>query len=181
LAAVFALASIGVGAIRRGSFGRRLVALQDSPVASATIGAGIASTKLVVFAGSAALAGVAGALFTGISGTAAATQFQFLESIVLFVAVTLAGSRMLSSALLAGIGLAAIPAIAVHLPSTIAADFQYLVFGLGIIAIGRNPNAIGSVYSKLGDKWRQRASRGGQSPSDLSPTTAQPTKVARLA
>jgi branched-chain amino acid transport system permease protein len=180
LAAVFALASIGVGAIRRGSFGRRLVALQDSPVASATIGAGIASTKLVVFAGSAALAGIAGALLTGISGSAAASQFQFLESIVLFVAVTLAGSRMLSSALLAGIGLAVIPAIAVHLPSTIAADFQYLVFGIGIIAIARNPNAIGSLYSKVGNWWRQRSSKGDQPSGDMS-STGPTTKIARLA
>jgi branched-chain amino acid transport system permease protein len=152
-------------------------------VASATVGAGLVSTKLAVFAGSAALAGVAGALLTGISGTASATQFQFIESIVIFVAVTLAGSRMLSSALLAGIGLAVIPAIAVHLPSTIAPDFQYLIFGLGIIAIGRNPNAIGSLYSAVGDRWRRRAQnpKGGQSSRDTSEPQALPSKVARLA
>jgi branched-chain amino acid transport system permease protein len=177
LAAVFALACVGIGAVRRRSFGRRLVALQDSPVASATLGAGIASTKLAVFAGSAALAGVAGALLTGISGSTSAMQFQFLESIVLFVAVTLAGSRMLSSALLAGIGLAVIPALALHLPSGIAPAFQYLVFGVGIISVARNPNAIGVAYSKVGTWWRGRMYKETRSPSATLPSTTPPAKV----
>jgi branched-chain amino acid transport system permease protein len=156
LAIAFALAAVGVGAIRRGKFGRRLVALQDSPVGSTTVGAGIAGTKLIVFAGSAAMAGVAGALWTGIGGSANAEEFQFLASIALFVGITLAGSRMLSSALLAGLGLAWAPVIGAHLPSL--GDFLYLSFGAGIIAIGRNPNALGVVYVKVGDWWRGRRS-----------------------
>ncbi len=155
LAVAFALGCIGVGALRRGRFGRRLVALQDSPVASTTVGAGLVPTKLAVFAGSAALAGVAGALWTGVGGSASASQFQFLESVVIFVAVTLAGSRMLSSALWAGVALAIVPVIGNHLPQAISQDFQYLLFGAGIIAIGRNPNAMGKVYTDLGD-WRRR-------------------------
>jgi branched-chain amino acid transport system permease protein len=156
LAVVFALAAIAVGAMRRGKFGRRLVALQDSPVASTTVGAGIARSKLLVFAGSAAMAGVAGALWTGIAGSASAQEFQFLASISLFVGLTLAGSRMLSSALLAGLGLAWAPVIGAHLPGL--GDFLYLSFGAGIVAIGRNPNALGVVYVKVGDWWRGRRS-----------------------
>lgn len=181
LAVLFAVAAIGVGAVRRARFGRRLVALQDSPVASTTVGAGLVPTKLAVFTGSAALAGVAGALWTGVGGSASAQQFQFLESVVLFVAVTLAGSRMLSSALWAGVAVAVIPQIASHLPSSFANEFQYLLFGVGIIAIGRNPNALGLLYTQVGDRWRQwRASaRGGPRPTVAEPE-AVPSKVASV-
>lgn len=184
LAGIFAVAAIGMGAVRRGRFGRRLVALQDSPVASTTLGAGLVPTKLIVFSTCAAMAGMAGALYTAIGGSASAQQFQFLMSIVLFVAITLAGSRMLSSALWAGVALAVVPQVANYLPSFLQDNFQYLLFGLGIIAIGRNPNALGLLYSQVGDWWRERraSSHGGASPSTLGeePPAGLPSKVASV-
>lgn len=181
LAIVFALAAIGVGAVRRGRFGRRLVALQDSPVASTTVGADLISTKLIVFTGSAALAGVGGALWTAVGGSASAQQFQFLYSVVLFVAVTLAGSRMLSSALLAGLAVAFAPIIGNHIPA-LGSNFQYILFGVGIIAIGRNPNAMGLLYTQVGDWWRQRrpSAGRGKAPTPLPRTEKVPTEVAPL-
>ena len=44
--------------LRRGRFGRRLVAMRDSPAACATLGVNLFSTKLAVFAISAAIAGL---------------------------------------------------------------------------------------------------------------------------
>jgi branched-chain amino acid transport system permease protein len=155
LSAVFALFLVAIGALRRGAFGRRLVAMQDSPVASTTLGASLVVTKLLVFSGSAALAGLAGALLSGMAGSASAQQFTFLQSIVLFVAVTLAGSRLLTSAVIAGATLAIAPVIGQHIPQL--TDFTYLLIGVGIIAIGRNPNALGTLYSTVGDWWRRKA------------------------
>ena len=66
LAVVFALCMIGVGALRRGPFGRRLVGMNDSPAACSTVGLSLTITKLVVFAFSAGLAGLAGALYGGL-------------------------------------------------------------------------------------------------------------------
>ena len=63
LAVVFALFSIGILALRRGPFGRVLVAIKDSEAACATLGLSLTTTKLAVFTLSAAMAGVAGALF----------------------------------------------------------------------------------------------------------------------
>lgn len=160
LAIVLALALVAVGAVRRGSVGRRLVALQDSPVASTTVGASLTITKLGVFTGSAALAGLAGALWAGIGGSIGAQSVVFFQSVLLFVALTLAGSRMLTSALWAGALLAVVPVIASHIPSL--ADFEYILLGVGIIAIGRNPNALGLVYAQAGDWWRAR--RGARQP-----------------
>jgi branched-chain amino acid transport system permease protein len=179
LVVLFALAVVVAGAVRRGAFGRRLVALQDSPVASSTLGAGPVWTKLVIFSASAALAGVAGALWAGIGGEASAQQFEFLMSILIFVAVTLAGSRLLSSALLAGFGLSVVPELGTHLPSAVHSDFQYLLFGVGMISIGRNPNAIGRVYSDVGDWWRLRAHPRRVSTVPDGPTASVAGEAAR--
>ena len=60
--ALFGIAGLGVVAMRRSAFGRRLVAMRDSPAACATLGVNLFWTKLAVFAISAGIAGFAGAL-----------------------------------------------------------------------------------------------------------------------
>ena len=57
LAVVFALFSIAILALRRGPFGRVLVAVKDSEAACATLGLSLTTTKLAVFTLSAAMAG----------------------------------------------------------------------------------------------------------------------------
>jgi branched-chain amino acid transport system permease protein len=160
IAVVFALCIIGVGALRRGPFGRRLVAMSDSQAACATVGMSIVRTKLTVFILAGGLAGLAGALYGGMSRTVSFSQFDFVESLVLFVAVALAGITILTGAVQAGIGLALIPLVAQHIPSV--AGFTYILFGVGIVAVGRNPYGIGLLYSRLGE-WRdtRRIRAGG--------------------
>src|SRR5665213_2563369 len=58
--AFFVLAAWMVLAIRRSLFGRRLVAVNDSPAAYATVGLNIGFTKVAVFAIAAGMAGMAG-------------------------------------------------------------------------------------------------------------------------
>ncbi len=62
LAIVFAVVGNGLVALRRSSWGRRLTAMKDSPVACATLGLNLTSAKVGVFALSAAIAGTAGAV-----------------------------------------------------------------------------------------------------------------------
>jgi branched-chain amino acid transport system permease protein len=179
IAIVFALCVIGVGALRRGPFGRRLVAMSDSQAACATVGMSITKTKLAVFILAGSMAGLAGALYGGMSRTVSFSQFNFVQSLVLFVAVTLAGITILSGAVQAGIGLAVLPLIAQHIPSV--SGFTYILFGVGIVAVGRNPYGLGLVYSRLGD-WREarRAKPGvGSDPSGSPPTTLSPSTLAQ--
>jgi branched-chain amino acid transport system permease protein len=169
IAVVFALCIIGVGALRRGSFGRRLVAMSDSHAASATVGMSIVKTKLAVFIFAGALAGLAGVLYGGMTPTVASSQFQFVNSLVLFVGVVLAGVTILAGAVQAGVGLAVVPLIAQHIPSF--AGFTYVLFGVGIIAAGRNPYGLGRAYSEIA-AWREgRGSRpaGGVAASPPTP------------
>jgi branched-chain amino acid transport system permease protein len=157
LAIVLAVSIIGVGALRRGRFGRRLVAMSDSQAACATVGMSITKTKLSVFILAGGMAGLAGALYGGMSRTVSISQFGFVESLVLFVAVVLAGVTILSGSVQAGIGLAVIPLIGQHIPSF--AGFTYVLFGVGIIAVGRNPYGMGLVYSRMGAWWEARRSQ----------------------
>jgi branched-chain amino acid transport system permease protein len=159
IAIVFALCLIGVGALRRGPFGRRLVAMSDSQAACATVGMSLTKTKLAVFILGGGIAGLAGALYGGMSRTVSFSQFDFVESLVLFVAVALAGITVLSGAVQAGVGLSIIPLIGQHIPSV--SGFTYILFGVGIVAVGRNPYGIGLLYTYL-DEWRTtRRSRSG--------------------
>ncbi len=165
IAIVYAACLVGVGALRRGPFGRRLVAMSDSQAACATVGMSIVRTKLAVFVLAGAMAGLAGALYGGMAREVTAAEFGFVQSLVLFVAVVLAGVTILSGSVLAGVTLAFIPLIGQHLPSF--AGFTYVLFGAGIIAVGRNPYGIGRTYADIGAWWAKRRGSSGLSPGRM--------------
>ncbi len=138
LAAVFALVSIGLLALRRAPFGRRLTAMADSPPASATLGMNLVATKLIVFAVSAGLAGFAGALYGGQQSLVGAADFQLLLSLTLLLLAVVWGIRTTTGMLFAGLLFAIFPVLQSHVPAL--RDLLYLGTGLAAIGIGRNPN-----------------------------------------
>jgi branched-chain amino acid transport system permease protein len=158
LAAVLALCIIGVGAIRRQAFGRRLLAMNDSPTACVALGVNLTVTKLVVFSLSAGLAGLAGALYGGLSTTIGAAQFQFLDSITIFVAVTLAGANSLTGAVMAGTFVAIGPVIGQRIPQV--PDLTALLVGTGIVIVGRNPLGVDKIYADVSRLWQRRTGAG---------------------
>jgi branched-chain amino acid transport system permease protein len=109
LAVVFALLSIGLLALRRGPFGRVLIAMKDSESACATLGLSLTMTKLAVFTLSAALAGFAGALFGGAESVAGPDQFVMFKSLLVLAAVSIGGVSLCTSALVGGIALGFLP------------------------------------------------------------------------
>jgi branched-chain amino acid transport system permease protein len=106
LGVVFALAGLGVLALRRGPFGRRLAALKDSPAACATLGMSTTRVKLAVFALSAAMAGLAGGLLGGVNQTVSSGQFDMLQSLPVLLLLYVAGVGAVSGAFAGGIFLA---------------------------------------------------------------------------
>jgi branched-chain amino acid transport system permease protein len=141
-----ALCALLVGAIRRSAFGRRLVALSDSPAAFATVGLSAVRTKVAVFTLSAAMAGFGGVLFAGQQGAIGANDVQFFGSLTILLFTFIWGIRTVSGALLGGLTAAALPVLQTHLPSSLA-DLTGLVAGVGIILLGRNPDGV------LGMHW----------------------------
>ena len=130
----FVLSAWLVLAIRRSLFGRRLVAVNDSPAAYATVGLNIGFTKVAVFAIGAGMAGLAGALYGTVQTVVGTTDFDIFPGIIFVLFVTIWGIRTVSGAFLA----AATYVVLNQLwPSSVG-----IFAGLGVILIGRAANGI---------------------------------------
>ena len=163
LTIAFALFGILVLAIRRGPYGRRLAALRDSPVAASMLGMNLVAAKTTVFALSAGIAGMAGALFAGLQATVSPNDFGPIKSLFLFLVATFGGITTVTGALFAGVFLALIPELQKHVPID---NVQYFGIGLGAISLAGNPHGFGGNISLAGDSIREAlAKRRGRSPS----------------
>jgi branched-subunit amino acid ABC-type transport system permease component len=100
---------LAVAVIDRTRLGRLLQGLAGSPVALTTQGATVNITRVLVFAVSAALAGVAGALFGSLSGSINGTPFNSLQSLLWLAVLAIAGSGRFSAAFVAAGLLAVLP------------------------------------------------------------------------
>jgi branched-chain amino acid transport system permease protein len=162
-AVVFAAAGVGLLAVRRSRYGRRLAALNDSPQACATLGVNITYTKLAVFTGSAALAGVAGALYGGQQHLVTEADFQTFNSLVLLLLVLLGGKNLVTGALASAVLYALFPILQQHVHSL--SNVQYVLVGLGALTLGRNPDGLGGqmagLVGRLGGRWTGTAGTGG--------------------
>lgn len=170
LTAAFVAAAAGVLAVRRGEFGRRLAAMRDSPAACATLGMDLTRTKLAVFAGSAGLAGLAGAFFGGLRTSVTSGDFVLLQSLALLLLAYVWGINSVVGALLAGIVSAIFPTIQQHLPHV---SVLYLGAGLGAVSLGRQP---AGVIGDLGARWEALRARPPRRPV---PTPVPDVAVAR--
>jgi branched-chain amino acid transport system permease protein len=177
LAVVFSVVGIGVLAVRRSSFGRRLVAMGDSPSGTATVGVNIPWTKLVVFTASAALAGLGGVLYGGQQSQVGAVDFQLLYSLTLLLLASVWGIKTVTGMLFAGLLFAIFPVIQSHVPAL--RDLLYLAVGLGAISIGRNPNGVMGGKTPL-ERWRDRREAAAGTPDATPPSEVveEPTRVA---
>ncbi len=149
-AVVFAAAAVGLLALRRSAFGRRLVAINDSPAACATLGISVNRTKLITFTLSAGIAGLAGALYAGAPGQVSANDFASLGSLVVLLLARVGGINTATGALVGGILFIIFPVVVPHLPSEFA-QLQYMFTGLAAVSVGRDPNGFGGKISQLAE------------------------------
>jgi hypothetical protein len=127
--------------------------MKDSPAACATLGMDLTTTKLSVFAFSAAIAGVGGALYAGSLGTISADRFTFFESLPLLLLAVVGGIGSVGGAVFAGLVLYGIPLVT-KTWGDVDTAFQSLpglqdigtllalAPGLMGIGLGRNPNGV---------------------------------------
>jgi len=106
---VVVLGILAVVAIDRTRLGRLLQGLAGSPIALTTQGATVNITRVLVFAVSAGLAGIAGALFGSLSGSINGTPFNSLQSLLWLAVLAIAGSGRFSAAFVAAGLLAVLP------------------------------------------------------------------------
>jgi ABC-type branched-subunit amino acid transport system ATPase component/ABC-type branched-subunit amino acid transport system permease subunit len=118
--------------IRFGRLGRLLRALSDSPLALNTMGTSINATKLIVFAMSAFIAGIAGALYSSYAQRIGldTPMFQPLQSLELFAIVMLVAGGIPWGALQAGIAFSVLPDYLQRwFPSAPVSSYGAVLFG----------------------------------------------------
>lgn len=169
LATMFGAVAVGLLALRRGSFGRRLSALRDSPVACTMMGLDTTVTKVQVFALSSAIAAVGGALYAGLAQTATAADYEMFDSLPVVLLAVLGGITAVSGALVGGLVLAGFPVLA----DNVSFLESLAILGPGLIGItlARQPDGL---VLQLSDMWR---GRGGTVRAD---DAALPARIEEL-
>jgi branched-chain amino acid transport system permease protein len=151
----FVLIALAVLAVRRGRLGRILVAVRDSPAAAGTLGIDIRWLRVSLFAGSAGIAGLAGALFAGLRGTIVAFDFQFFASLLLLLMAVVWGVTSVTGAALGGIFLMYLPVAQSDSPSI--AGLLFLLLGVGAVILARDPNGLANKLFQLPGWMRDTA------------------------
>jgi branched-chain amino acid transport system permease protein len=151
---VFTIAAIGVLAVRRSSFGRRLVAVNDSPAACATLGVNVNYTKLIVFTASAMMCGVAGVLIGGVTKQVDTLTFPALLSLVALLLARVGGINTATGVLLGAFTFAMFPVFVPHLPHWL--HNQFLLTGIAAVSVGRDPNGIGGRIADAAEYLRKQ-------------------------
>jgi branched-chain amino acid transport system permease protein len=135
------LVTLGVLNLLRSGTGRAFIAIRDSEISAQSMGISIAQYKTLAFAISAALTGLAGALYAHKLRFISPEQFGALQSIELLLLVVVGGLGSVHGAFLGAIFLIAMPqVIAVSkdfLPPAIgqASGLQGLIYGAVLVGI----------------------------------------------
>ncbi|WP_033321559.1 ABC transporter permease subunit [Streptomyces yerevanensis] len=148
-AVVMAASSLAVGWLRRGRFGRGLIALRDSEAAYATLGGRPLAAKVAVFALSAAIAGLGGALYGMQQRTVTAEQFNLLANLPVFLVAVIGGLGAVGTGLFTGFAYIAPPHLLGHL-GTWAHDVSTLGIALAGMGLAHNP---AGVVPGLREEW----------------------------
>ncbi len=168
--AMFCIVGLGVVALRRSAYGRRLVALRDSPAAAATLGVNLFGTKLAVFGLSAAIAGFAGALNGAYLGSASTPDFQMLKGLPILILAVVGGVSLVSGVLFGAFALQSFAWLVELFPkrsyptlNTWLVYWQRIGPGLAGIGIGRNPDgAVVQISADRDEKKREKAEKAAK-------------------
>ena len=148
--------------LRRSRYGRRLVALRDSEAACATLGVNRLTTKLAVYALSAAMAGFAGALLGMQRGTAGTSDYTMLQGLPILLLAVAGGVATVTGALFGGFATIMFVILKDTLDWTWLQAAERLGPALLVMGIVINPNGasvgLGFLLSPL-LPWRKDARR----------------------
>jgi branched-chain amino acid transport system permease protein len=134
------VSTLGILNLLRSPTGRAFVAIRDSEISAQSMGIHLARYKTLSFAISAALAGVAGALYAHKLQFISPDQFNILQSIDLLLMIVIGGLGSVHGAFLGAIFLITMPQLISmvkdYLPAVVgqAPGLQGLVYGLVLIA-----------------------------------------------
>lgn len=155
--------------VQRSATGRAIAAVRSAESAAACSGVSPTAVKLLLFASSAAVAGLGGAMLVTFDQRATYTSYPAQAGLVWLAAVVLWGVRRPSAAIVAGISVAVFPAFLQNgfhfsFMSWSGSDSTYvadILFGLGAIQMASDPDGIFSQVSRrIADRQARRADGG---------------------
>ncbi len=112
--------------------GRAIMAIRDNRIAAESVGINVAKYKLMAFTISAALAGVAGALYSHNLATLTVKKFDYNTSILILVFVVLGGIGNIRGSVIAAVILTALPELLRELP---IAEYRMLIYAVLLIVM----------------------------------------------
>lgn len=134
------IVTLGVLNLLRAPTGRAFVAIRDSEISAQSMGINLARYKGLAFAISAAVAGIAGALYAHKMRFITPDQFSLIQSIDLLLLVVVGGLGFVHGAFLGAIFLITLPQLIAlgkdYLPDAIggAAGLQAVIYGVVLVA-----------------------------------------------
>jgi ABC-type branched-subunit amino acid transport system permease subunit len=134
---VTALLYASVANLRRGDFGRRMLAVRSNERAAAAAGVNVRAVKMAAFGIASALAGIAGVMSAYNFATVSASSYGIAIALTLVASVYVLGVTLVQGAVLAGFGSigAVVPLILQKwvLPEDRISIYVQLIIGVGLI------------------------------------------------
>jgi ABC-type branched-subunit amino acid transport system permease subunit len=186
LMAILAVVMLIVALVQRGTIGRYLAAIRGSETGAASLGISLTRAKLTVFALSAGIAGLGGALYGSLQTVAGADDFGFGFSLIWVVAVITTGAMTLEGAIQAGIGYAVFQQVLnLYVPNRFD-GIEAILFAVGTLTYARHPEGIVEFQktrwmnriAKIFQRYDERRGRASPDPALSTAAAAAPSHLA---
>jgi branched-subunit amino acid ABC-type transport system permease component len=175
--AVLGGAALVVKLVGDGTMGRYLAAVRGSQLASASVGIDVVRLRVLVFAISAGLAGVGGALTGSLEGSLSPDAFGSQVSMVLLAVVAIVGIGSISGAIVAGVVYEVLQQAVTTLPARFA-GLVAVLFGLAALSYTRHPEGVldvlGGRVDRLFGRSRARRAAGAGRRRSRPPQPGEP-------
>lgn len=159
---ILAICLVIVRNLVKSRVGRSIVAIRDNETAAAVSGIPIATTKIITFGTSAAIAGIAGGLFAIKEAQIRPTSFGISESIFFLVVVVIGGSATVMGPVIGAVAYGVfnhfiIPALPDRLQPA-----SMVIIGLGLaVQVLVAPGGITGSFAETRAKLAERRAAGG--------------------
>jgi branched-chain amino acid transport system permease protein len=156
--AIFGIVAMLVILVRNGATGRFLAAMRGSETAASSIGINATKSRIIVFAFSAAVAGLGGGLYGMLNGRTSALDWPALLGVAWVVLVLTLGVRTIDGAVNAGMAFVLsgwLLTDALNLPF----EIFYILFGYGAITYARHPEGVVDFQTRRSIESQVKARR----------------------
>ena len=154
LAAV-TIAVAATSLLLRSRFGRAFVAIRNNELAAASLGIAVSRTKVVAFAWSGLVVGLAGSLYAALNGRVSPDTFGLSQMLMHFAIVVIGGLGSLAGSIIGAVLLTAAPELLRNFPG-----LEEIVFSLVLIGVlFFMPKGVGGLLAAQVPLFRERLYR----------------------